>query len=100
MLFLLLQFLTSLLKQDEVICLPPAVLHKDKPAPKPVQTSMTLKNLKEGDCTLDEPQEKVAPATVVSLTPPQALFQPMEYPPLHIFVSFSGLIASLKVVKR
>jgi hypothetical protein len=48
----------------------------------------------EGPVTLPEGVEEPAKPDVtiqpmpVALTPPKALFQPIEYPPLHIFVSF------------
>lgn len=53
------------------------------------RTSLAFEVMDEGEVTQRESVEtkKVAPTQVASLTPPQALFQPMEYPPLHIFVS-------------
>lgn len=69
--------------------LPPPVTVKEKSTVN-TRTSLAIDLMKEEEITLhSEPVEskKTAPAQVVSLTPPQALFQPMEYPPLHIFVS-------------
>ncbi|XP_052248642.1 cilia- and flagella-associated protein 221-like isoform X2 [Dreissena polymorpha] len=75
--------------EDEVIILPSPVFVKERSAVHvdARKTSMVL--LKEGASTLQEAKPIQAP--VISLTPPQALFQPMEYPPLHIFNPAPGL---------
>lgn len=80
--------------EDEVIMLPPPVTLKEKSTVNITRTSLALDLMKEGELPLpSEPVEskKTAPVQVVSLTPPQALFQPMEYPPLHIFNPAPGL---------
>ena len=54
------------------------------------RTSLAMDLVTEGDLTLadiEDVPKTVTPVQVPSLTPPQALFQPIEYPPLHIFVS-------------
>ena len=45
----------------------------------------------EGDLKVEEIAEgrESAASKVVTLTPPEAMFQPMDYPPMHIFVSDS-----------
>ncbi|XP_053374338.1 cilia- and flagella-associated protein 221-like [Mercenaria mercenaria] len=80
--------------QDEVITLPPPVTMKEKSTVNVTRTSLAIDLMKEGELTLlPEAIEtkKPAPVQIVSLTPPQALFQPMEYPPLHIFNPAPGL---------
>jgi len=71
--------------QDEVITLPAPVLLKEDSVHM-TRTSLALGQ--PGEATLTSPDKPVQPAQqqVVSLTPPPALFQPMEYPSLHIFV--------------
>ena len=79
--------LSSILSQDEIITLPPPVIVKEKTMVGAARTSIAFT---EGDLTLADIEDipKTAPPVhVPSLTPPQALFQPIEYPPLHIFVS-------------
>ena len=59
---------------------------KDKTTVGAMRTSLA----KEGDLILadiDDTPKTAPPVHIPSLTPPQALFQPIEYPPLHIFVS-------------
>ena len=63
---------------------------KEKTTVGATRTSLALDLVTEGDLTLAEFEEApkvIPPIHVPSLTPPQALFQPIEYPPLHIFVS-------------
>ncbi|XP_060601443.1 cilia- and flagella-associated protein 221-like [Ruditapes philippinarum] len=78
--------------EDEVITLPPPVTMKEKSSVNVTRTSLALDLSTVGDVTLETVEtKKPAPVHVVSLTPPQALFQPMEYPPLHVFNPAPGL---------
>lgn len=80
--------------EDEIITLPPPVIVKEKTTIGMTRTSLALDLVTEGDLTLADIEEAprvVPPIHVPSLTPPQALFQPIEYPPLHIFNPAPGL---------
>ncbi|XP_052810008.1 cilia- and flagella-associated protein 221-like isoform X2 [Mya arenaria] len=76
--------------EDEVISLPSPVLVKEDSVHM-TRTSLALGQ--PGETTRGEPERKPVQQQerVVSLTPPQALFQPMEYPALHIFNPAPGL---------
>ena len=45
----------------------------------------------------ESPREIVQPVAVSTLKPPEALFKPIDYPPLHIMVS--GLLSLCLVLK-
>lgn len=80
--------------EDEIITLPPPVIVKEKTVVGATRTSLALDFVTEGDLTLadiDDVPKTAKPVQVPSLTPPQALFQPIEYPPLHIFNPAPGL---------
>ena len=67
--------------QDEVITLTAPALSQSLTDETPIN---------EGDMKVDEVTDAAGPATdPVPLRPPEALFKPIDYPPLHIFVSNS-----------
>ena len=68
--------------QDEVIKLPPAHVAV-------VETKPEDELVNEGDLTLvDLPEKEVREEVkILTLSPPEAIFTSIEYPPLHIFVS-------------
>lgn len=76
--------------EDEVITLPSALVVKEISAVNRKQGSLVLDHIKEGAVTLKETVDN-SKLAIASLVPPPALFQPMEYPPLHIFNPAPGL---------
>ena len=83
--------------EDEVIMLPQA------PAPLSVRTSMSVDAMVAEDVQTmaeaqveekekESPREIVQPVVVSTLKPPEALFKPIDYPPLHIMVSVLVLV--------
>ena len=81
--------------EDEVITLPQA------PAPLSVRTSMSVDAMVAEDVRTmaeaqveekESPREIVQPVVVSTLKPPEALFKPIDYPPLHIMVSVLVLV--------
>ena len=93
--------------QDEVISLPQA------PAAASVRASMSVDAVLTEDIRTvaeaqaveaqveekekESPREIVQPVAVSTLKPPEALFKPIDYPPLHIMVS--GLLSLRLVLK-
>lgn len=80
--------------EDEVITLPPPVTVMERSTVNVTRTSLALDLGKEDEIILPAPSQetkKPAQVQVTALTPPQTLFQPMEYPSLHIFNPAPGL---------
>ena len=70
-----------------MITLPSALVVKEISTVNRKQSSLVMDHIKESAVTLTETVDDNK-LTVALLVPPPALFQPMEYPPLHIFVRY------------
>ena len=84
--------LCNLKFQDEIITLPQSALASVLPGPPHSHINQpaipTEMDLEEVTGTFPGPEiEPERESEHVSLNPPQALFRPIDYPPLHIFVS-------------
>ena len=86
--------------QDEIINLPESALASVLPGPPHSHISqpamLTEVHLEEVTETIPAPErDSKETSDHVSLNPPQALFRPIDYPPLHIFVSISKWLLEL-----
>ncbi|KAK3588715.1 hypothetical protein CHS0354_026034 [Potamilus streckersoni] len=78
--------------EDEMITLPPPPVITDDRAEIAGRTSLAIDLGQEPETSIKETQSRqdnVPQSTTI--VPPQALFQPIEYPPLHIFNPAPGL---------
>lgn len=84
----------NLVKPHEAVASRSEVLSKSVNAENKKETTKRLTSLRVEDLEEHEAEKSDMKkgGVTTALTPPEAMFKPIEYPPLHIFVSASVLI--------